>query len=276
MSGWISIHRKIQENWIWQEKPFDKRSAWIDILLMVNHEDRKILLGNELVEVKRGSRITSIRQLCDRWGWSNTKVNNFLKLLEEDKMLVVKSDSKKTVLTVVNYNDYQIINDIKNDRRTTEERQTGDTKTTDEHTNNNDNNDNNYNNDNKDIYILSEDEKQFLDILNQIENYPLDRKKDLEMYHSLIERYPLLNLLEAIEQWRIYKLDQPLKTKSNPRSQINTAFKKYIEWGKCLKKAGGNIGEYSGSIGTENQGSKIDLSHIGFKGTGEIDDSDLI
>lgn len=149
LSGWISIHRKIQDNWMWKEKPFDKRSAWIDILLMVNHEDRKVLLGSELIEVKRGSRITSVRQLCDRWGWSNTKVNNFLKLLEEDNMVIVKSDSKKTTLTVVNYNDYQIINDSKKDTKATGERQTSDTKTSDEHTNNNDNN---YNNDNKDIY----------------------------------------------------------------------------------------------------------------------------
>ena len=115
MSGWISIHRKIQDHWLWKEKPFDKRSAWIDILLMVNHEDKKVLLRNELIEVKRGSRITSIRQLCERWGWSNTKVKNFLNLLEKDNMLIVKSDSKKTTLTVVNYNDYQDKDHTRND-----------------------------------------------------------------------------------------------------------------------------------------------------------------
>ncbi len=178
MSGWIKLHRQIQGHWLWlSEKPFDKRSAWIDILLMVNHEDKKILLGNELIEVKRGSRVTSIRQLCDRWGWSNTKVKNFLNLLEKDGMLVVKSDSKKTTLTVVNYSGYQDWNDAENDTKTTvtfsgsqknvkkndtkttaitpgntgvcqagsnNKRRRNDAKATRKHTNNNDNNDNKY------------------------------------------------------------------------------------------------------------------------------------
>ena len=192
MSGWISIHRKITDNWVWKEKPFSKGQAWIDILMMVNHENKKILLGNELIEVERGSRITSIRQLCDRWGWSNTKVKNFLNLLEEDKMLVVKSDSKKTTLTVVNYNDYQLLNDNKSDTETivdflkrekgnkksdtettletvgnavlennhkSKKHQKNDTKATVEHTNNNDNNDNNY------LFMYSENLKKIVSLL---------------------------------------------------------------------------------------------------------------
>ena len=81
--------------------------------MMVNHEDNKILIDNELMEVKRGSCITSIRQLCEKWGWSNTKVRNFLNLLAKDNMLIVQSDTKKTILTVVNYSKYQDINDTK-------------------------------------------------------------------------------------------------------------------------------------------------------------------
>lgn len=171
MIGWISIHRKIQEHWLWQEKPFDKRSAWIDILMMVNHEDKKILLGNELIEVKRGSRITSIRKLCDKWGWSNTKVRNFLDLLQNDGMIEVKSDTKKTTLTVVNYNDYQIPNDSESDTKATRKRHENDTKATRKHTNNNDNNDNNDNN---------------INITLQIENL---RNRYLEEQLKVIDEY---------------------------------------------------------------------------------------
>ena len=147
--GWIKLHRNILDNWLWQEKPFDKRSAWIDILLMVNHENKKTLLGNELTTVERGSKITSVRKLCERWGWSNTKVKNFLSLLEKDNMIAVKSDSKKTTLTVVNYCYYQDKSDTKNDTRTTQERQSSDSKTTREHTNKNVKNVKNVKNDKK-------------------------------------------------------------------------------------------------------------------------------
>jgi len=137
VEGWISLHRKIWDNWTWKDKPFSKGQAWIDLILMVNHQDQKVVIGNELILVERGSRITSIRQLCNRWGWSNTKVVAFLKLLEKDGMLHYKSDTKKTVVSIVNYSDYQ---DTKKEK-TTEKRQKNDTETTQKHTNNNVNND---------------------------------------------------------------------------------------------------------------------------------------
>lgn len=137
MQGWIKLHRKIQEHWLYQEKrKFSRFEAWIDLLMMVNHEDAKVVLGNELIEVKRGQRITSIRQLCDRWGWSNTKVTQFLKLLESDGMATVKSDSKKTVITIDNYDFYQ----GREDKKTTDKQQENDEEATQKHTNKNDKN----------------------------------------------------------------------------------------------------------------------------------------
>lgn len=140
--GWIKLHRKIQNHWLYQEKrKFSKFEAWIDLLMMVNHEDAKVVLGNEIIEVKRGQRITSIRQLCEKWGWSNTKVTQFLKLLQNDGMVAVKSDSKKTLITINNYEFYQ----GEDDRKTTENRQENDEKQTKKHTNKNDKNDKNDN-----------------------------------------------------------------------------------------------------------------------------------
>ena len=108
MTGWIKLHRSLENHWLFQEeRKFSKFEAWLDILLMVNHEDKKILLGNELILVKRGQKVISIRKLCERWSWSNNKVKNYLKTLESDNMLIVKSDTKKTLLTVVNYEVYQ-------------------------------------------------------------------------------------------------------------------------------------------------------------------------
>ena len=79
--GWVSIHRKLWDNWIWKDKPFSKGQAWIDILLMVNHSPNKIYFHDELIEVDRAERITSETKLSERWGWSRTKVRNFLELL---------------------------------------------------------------------------------------------------------------------------------------------------------------------------------------------------
>lgn len=86
MEGWISIYRKMTEHWIWKSKePFDKRSAWIDLLLMVNHKKEKIEFNGKIIEVERGQRITSIDKLSTRWKWSRHKVSNFLNRLEMER-----------------------------------------------------------------------------------------------------------------------------------------------------------------------------------------------
>lgn len=122
MAGWIKLHRQIRENWTWEEKPYSKGQAWIDLILSANHEDRKVPLGNEVYDVKRGSFITSELKLMNRWGWSKTKVRAFLKLLQNDSMILQKKDSKKTTLTITNYSDYQ-------DKETEEEPQKDQKKT---------------------------------------------------------------------------------------------------------------------------------------------------
>lgn len=107
MAGWQKIYRDIQEHWLWEDKPFSRGQAWIDLILSVNHDDNKALIDGELIEVKRGSKITSLRKLAEQWGWSATKVKKFLEQLGKDKMITYKSDSKKTLVTIENYGLYQ-------------------------------------------------------------------------------------------------------------------------------------------------------------------------
>ena len=115
--GWVSIHRNLFDHWIWNDKEqFDKRSAWIDLLLMVNHEDKKVLIGGQLKLIKRGQRITSLNKLALRWKWSRKKVTNFLQTLEEDDMIILKKEQGKyTLITIVNYSFYQD-NDFKKEQ----------------------------------------------------------------------------------------------------------------------------------------------------------------
>lgn len=108
--GWISLHRKFREHPLWEASyPKSKAEAWIDILLMARHkpEPEKKILGNEVVEYRRGEFITSQKKLMKQWGWSKSKLVAFLKLLQEEQMLNVSTDSKKTRLSVINYDTYQ-------------------------------------------------------------------------------------------------------------------------------------------------------------------------
>lgn len=143
--GWISIHRQLQSHWLWDDKPFSKGQAWIDLLLLANHADKTIMLGNELIEVQAGSFITSELKLMERWGWSKTKVRAFLDVLQKDKMIVKKSDRKKTTIIIENYGFFQ-------DSETAERPQKDRKKTAKRPQKDTNNNDNNDNNENKIIY----------------------------------------------------------------------------------------------------------------------------
>lgn len=108
MEGWISLYRQIKENWIWKDKePFDKRSAWIDLLLSANYKNKKIPFENGFIEIEKGQTLTSIKQLAERWKWSRHKVSDFLNRLEQDTMIVQVRDTKKTLVSIVNYSKYQ-------------------------------------------------------------------------------------------------------------------------------------------------------------------------
>ena len=106
--GWIKLHRKILDCFIWQDKPYDKARAWIDLLLIAMHHDKKMLIDDEVVIIQRGSFMTSIVKLADRWGWSRNKVVRYLDMLESEQMLNTKRTPKGTLITIVKYDDYQL------------------------------------------------------------------------------------------------------------------------------------------------------------------------
>jgi len=184
-----------------------------------------------------------LRQIAEAVKWiehgvervpSPKTIGAILDWLEGEKMIARESNRRGTRIKVLNYSVYQGGDNGESNTKETPRKHCLPTNKNDK-------------NDKKDlIYVLTADENKFLDILATIENYPLDRKRDLKLYQTLAERYPQLDLIAAIEQWAAYKLDKPLDEKSNPRSQINTAFKKYLEWGKCLKERSAKSGAVKG------------------------------
>lgn len=106
--GWIKLHRQIQDSALWDDgKPFDRRSAWIDLLLCVNHADRKRIVAGEIIGVKQGEMFTSDQFLANRWHWSRDKVRRFLSAIEQDNMITLKRTTVGTWINVVNYSKFQ-------------------------------------------------------------------------------------------------------------------------------------------------------------------------
>ena len=107
--GWIKLYRQIQDNMIWMDsEPFDRRSAWIDLIMMANVQNKDIIYRGQIIKIKRGQVYTSVRKLATRWRWSRDKVNRFIKTLIKAHM--VEKDNRTqsaTLLTIVKYGDFQ-------------------------------------------------------------------------------------------------------------------------------------------------------------------------
>lgn len=105
MSGWIKIHRKVQDHWIWQDA--NKFQWWIKLLMLANYTDKKTLIGGELIECKRGQFITSLSGLSKHFGAGREATRNFLKMLEKEHMINTETNTRYTQITICKYEDYQ-------------------------------------------------------------------------------------------------------------------------------------------------------------------------
>ena len=107
MEGYIKLSRKLLENALWNEKPFSRAQAWVDLLMLANGKDSKVMNGDEVQVIKRGTVARSQKWLADRWGWDRKKVARFLRVLESDEMVTVNGATNGTTITIENYNKYQ-------------------------------------------------------------------------------------------------------------------------------------------------------------------------
>jgi hypothetical protein len=107
MEGWIKLHRKLIGNPLWTCEPFTRGQAWVDLLILANHKDSFFYKRGNKIDVKRGQLARSVVELSDRWSWSRSKVNNFLKQLEKEQQIIQQKTNVTQIVTVLNYDCYQ-------------------------------------------------------------------------------------------------------------------------------------------------------------------------
>ena len=164
MEGWIKLHRGLLESNVWTCEPFSRGQAWVDLLLLANHKDTFFYKRGHKIDVKRGQLGRSTVELSDRWKWSRSKVNKFLKDLEKEQQIEQQKTNVTQIITIINYDEYQQkeqqTEQQKSSRSAAEEQQKDTYK--------NVNNDNNDNNEKKNIkaFDFSEIKKELLSEIN--------------------------------------------------------------------------------------------------------------
>lgn len=108
INNYVTLSRELFNHEIWEEKPFSKGQAWIDLIQLANYKDKKVFYKGEVVVCKRGDVNLSFTELGKRWGWNRMTVRRFIKVLEKQKMCATNVTTHRTTITLINYDKFNI------------------------------------------------------------------------------------------------------------------------------------------------------------------------
>lgn len=194
-NGFITLHRKLLSSPIF-ENPNDLK-IWIWCLLRANHSNTSVFFGYEEIQVKRGQFIFGRFTASKELSMNPSTVYKILKKLEKAGMIEIKSNNKKSLLSIINYECYQD-NDIQ------KEQQSNNRVTTEEQQSNTDNKDNKNNKDNKEHTPIKK-------MYGEFQNVSLT---DLE-YEKLLVKIGVSEIQRAIDILSSYKKSHGKSYKSD-------------------------------------------------------------
>lgn len=222
MSGFIKLHRRVRDNWIWETPDYFK--AWVDILLEVNYKSKSVRIGNKILTCERGQSVNSLDTWAKRWGWDKSRVRRFFSLLRQDNMIVTKSETQTTRLTVCNYGTY---NDPwhADETNVKRKRHASDTHLTPTK---------------EGKKVIKKERKDIGTQKNKVRSEQI--KEIIPLLDDLQIKYPLLNVAGEFDKWQnwVYAHNKLYK-------QYLSAFKYWL----------GNAKSFSGSESTEDQIRRI-------------------
>lgn len=109
-AGWIKLHRKLLTKSIWLTSTPEQKVILITLLLMANHESNEWEWQGKKYIVQPGQLITSLPSLVKACGKDVTtqKVRTALERFEKYGFLTCKSTNKNRLITIENWENYQI------------------------------------------------------------------------------------------------------------------------------------------------------------------------
>lgn len=99
--GWVKLHRKLLE-WKWYGDAHMVHLL-VHLLLTASHKDRRY----KGLTIKRGQVVTSIKELAEALGASETSTRRRMKRLKSGGFLTIKVAHRITTITICNYDSYQ-------------------------------------------------------------------------------------------------------------------------------------------------------------------------
>lgn len=211
-NGFILLHRKFLK-WEWYSNTND-RLVFIHCLLSANWEDGWF----EGVNIPRGSFATSYKNLAKEIGISVQSLRTSLKHLKSTNNITHETNKQFSIITINNYNKYQLDNTLSN-KRLTNEQQT---------INNNiiNNNERNKEKENNNKYIV-----EIIDHLNLRtgQHYKTTTQKTRELIKArLNEKFTIDDFKVVIDKMCVEWMNTDMQKYLRPETLFGTKFESYL------------------------------------------------
>lgn len=113
MSGWFSVKHGISKHPMLRGRP-ERIAVWIWLLDNAAYQDTPHDIGGKEVMIRRGQVAVSQRRLAEETGVSRQVIRTFLGLLQSSRMVNPDPTHGKTIITICNYEKYQVSGNVDN------------------------------------------------------------------------------------------------------------------------------------------------------------------
>ena len=220
LNGYIKLHRKLAQ-WGWY-KNYVIKDTFIHCLIFANYTERPF----EGMIIKKGQFVTSYDRLASELGFSVQQIRTAIKKLKSTGEITTKSTSKFTVITVVNWEDYQNTEEFPTSKTTytlTNEQQSS----------------------NKQITNNQQQRKNIKNIKNKKNNIYAQKDCACEFFEILWQRYPRKKGKSSVSKKAMQEInnvgfERMSKAIDNYRADIehNNTQEQYIMYGSTFFNGG--------------------------------------
>ena len=113
LNGFVKIHRKLLQ-WGWYQDNVVK-GVFIHILLTANFKDQ-FWMGRV---IKKGQVVIGTQKMADELGFTREQVRRAITNLKSTYEITTETTNKYTIITIVNWNEYQYLDEEDTTNKTT-------------------------------------------------------------------------------------------------------------------------------------------------------------
>lgn len=108
-NGWIKMHRKLIESSVFENPKLLK--TWIWCLCKASHTKHEVIVGKQIVLLKEGQFVFGRLKAAEALNMNDRTVYDYMKMLQNLKMISINSNNKFSIVTVEKWDFYQCSED---------------------------------------------------------------------------------------------------------------------------------------------------------------------